>query len=74
MTDSSRLILVDGSSYLFRAFHALPPLTNSKIGPLTPLILAQNDFLLLAALLSFFNLEGGVVTAVCNLLPGFSFL
>ncbi|MGB0845353.1 MAG: DNA polymerase I [Thiolinea sp.] len=24
------LILVDGSSYLFRAFHALPPLTNSK--------------------------------------------
>ena len=30
MTDASRLILVDGSSYLFRAFHALPPLTNSK--------------------------------------------
>ena len=27
---SNRLILVDGSSYLFRAFHALPPLTNSK--------------------------------------------
>ena len=24
------IILVDGSSYLFRAFHALPPLTNSK--------------------------------------------
>jgi len=24
------LILVDGSSYLFRAFHALPPLENSK--------------------------------------------
>lgn len=24
------LILVDGSSYLFRAFHALPPLTSSK--------------------------------------------
>lgn len=23
-------ILVDGSSYLFRAFHGLPPLTNSK--------------------------------------------
>jgi len=23
-----RLILIDGSSYLFRAFHALPPLTN----------------------------------------------
>lgn len=24
------LILVDGSSYLYRAYHALPPLTNSK--------------------------------------------
>ncbi len=24
-----RLVLIDGSSYLFRAFHALPPLTNS---------------------------------------------
>ncbi len=24
------IILVDGSSYLFRAYHALPPLTNSK--------------------------------------------
>jgi len=27
------LVLVDGSSYLFRAFHALPPLTNSKGQP-----------------------------------------
>ena len=27
------LILVDGSSYLFRAFHAMPPLTNSKGNP-----------------------------------------
>ena len=27
------LILVDGSSYLYRAFHALPPLTNSKGNP-----------------------------------------
>ena len=27
---ANRLILVDGSSYLFRAYHALPPLTNSK--------------------------------------------
>ncbi|MEM6606185.1 MAG: hypothetical protein AAF671_10520, partial [Pseudomonadota bacterium] len=24
------LVLVDGSSYLYRAYHALPPLTNSK--------------------------------------------
>jgi DNA polymerase-1 len=27
------VVLVDGSSYLFRAFHALPPLTNSKGQP-----------------------------------------
>lgn len=27
------LILVDGSSYLYRAFHALPPLTNSQGEP-----------------------------------------
>lgn len=27
---SKPLILVDGSSYLYRAFHALPPLVNSK--------------------------------------------
>ena len=30
MTD---LVLIDGSSYLYRAFHALPPLTNSKGEP-----------------------------------------
>lgn len=35
MTASStqKAILVDGSSYLFRAFHALPPLANSKGNP-----------------------------------------
>lgn len=33
MSDSPSLILVDGSSYLFRAFHALPPLVNSKRQP-----------------------------------------
>ena len=27
------LILVDGSSYLYRAFHALPPLANSRGEP-----------------------------------------
>ena len=27
---STPVVLVDGSSYLFRAYHALPPLTNSK--------------------------------------------
>lgn len=30
---TKQLILVDGSSYLFRAFHALPPLVNSKQQP-----------------------------------------
>ncbi|MGB5690312.1 MAG: DNA polymerase I [Woeseiaceae bacterium] len=30
MTD---LVLIDGSSYLYRAFHALPPLTNSQGEP-----------------------------------------
>jgi DNA polymerase-1 len=30
---SRKLILVDGSGYLYRAFHALPPLTNSKGEP-----------------------------------------
>ena len=29
----SRLVLIDGSSYLFRAFHALPPLTNAAGEP-----------------------------------------
>ena len=30
---TSPLILVDGSSYFYRAFHALPPLINSKGQP-----------------------------------------
>lgn len=29
----SRLVLIDGSSYLFRAFHALPPLSNAQGEP-----------------------------------------
>ena len=29
----SRLVLIDGSSYLFRAFHALPPLTAPDGSP-----------------------------------------
>jgi len=33
LADSKQLILVDGSSYLFRAFHALPPLVTSKGQP-----------------------------------------
>ncbi len=31
--DKAPLVLVDGSSYLYRAFHALPPLTNSEGQP-----------------------------------------
>jgi DNA polymerase I len=33
MTTSPDLVLVDGSSYVYRAFHALPPLTNSRGEP-----------------------------------------
>lgn len=33
MSKKPPFILVDGSSYLFRAFHALPPLTNSQGEP-----------------------------------------
>jgi DNA polymerase-1 len=32
-TDSAPIVLVDGSSYLFRAFHAMPPLTNTDGHP-----------------------------------------
>jgi DNA polymerase-1 len=31
--DAPDLVLVDGSSYLYRAFHALPPLSNSRGEP-----------------------------------------
>jgi DNA polymerase-1 len=33
MADSKPLVLVDGSSYLYRAFHAMPSLTNSRGEP-----------------------------------------
>jgi len=33
MSDDKPLLLVDGSSYLFRAFHALPPLSTSDGRP-----------------------------------------
>ncbi len=32
-TDADTLILVDGSSYLYRAFHAMPPLSNREGQP-----------------------------------------
>ena len=33
MTKNNLLVLIDGSSYLYRAFHALPPLNNSRGEP-----------------------------------------
>ncbi|WP_405235705.1 DNA polymerase I [Lentisalinibacter orientalis] len=33
MTEREKLVLVDGSSYLYRAFHALPPLTTAAGEP-----------------------------------------
>jgi DNA polymerase-1 len=33
VAETPKLVLVDGSSYLYRAFHALPPLSNSKGEP-----------------------------------------
>jgi len=33
VAEARTLVLVDGSSYLYRAFHALPPLSNSKGEP-----------------------------------------
>src|SRR5690606_18620920 len=33
MAAQRKLVLVDGSSYLYRAFHALPPLSNSRGEP-----------------------------------------
>lgn len=33
MSDTDRLLLIDGSNYLFRAFHALPALTNAAGEP-----------------------------------------
>ncbi len=33
MSTRPRLVLIDGSSYLFRAFHALPPLSNAAGEP-----------------------------------------
>jgi len=33
MTENAPLVLVDGSSYLYRAFHALPPLTGPEGQP-----------------------------------------
>jgi len=42
--DSKPLILIDGSSWLYRAFHALPPLTNSRGEP-TGAVLGMGNML-----------------------------
>ena len=33
MSDKQQLLLVDGSGYIFRAFHALPPMTRGDGTP-----------------------------------------
>ena len=42
MTDDKTLYLVDGSSYLYRAYHALPNLTNSSGEPTGALLGVAN--------------------------------
>ena len=54
MEKTKPFILVDGSSYLFRAFHALPPLTNSKGEPTGAIVGVLN---MLRKLLSEFEPE-----------------
>lgn len=44
MPDNKPLILIDGSSWLYRAFHALPPLTNSK-GESTGAVIGMGNML-----------------------------
>ncbi len=60
-------ILVDGSSYLFRAFHALPPLTNSQGEPTGAIVGVLN---MLRKLLSDYEPE---YVAVVFDAPGGSF-
>ncbi|HEX4647754.1 MAG TPA: DNA polymerase I [Steroidobacteraceae bacterium] len=45
MTPSPDLVLVDGSSYVYRAFHALPPLSNSRGEPTGALLGVLNMLL-----------------------------
>jgi DNA polymerase-1 len=42
MSKTPTLFLVDGSSYLYRAFHALPNLTNSRGEPTGALLGVAN--------------------------------
>ena len=45
MAPNPDLVLVDGSSYVYRAFHALPPLTNSRGEPTGALLGVLNMLL-----------------------------
>src|SRR5438067_2366855 len=45
MTRAPGLVLVDGSSYVYRAFHALPPLSNSRGEPTGALLGVLNMLL-----------------------------
>jgi DNA polymerase-1 len=45
MSTSPDLVLVDGSSYVYRAFHALPPLSNSRGEPTGALLGVLNMLL-----------------------------
>jgi len=56
----------------FHLFNAAPLGVNLPfllVGPLTPLIRAQNDFLLFDALLPLFSLEGFLVTGLFRFAP-----
>ena len=52
MPKLNKIILVDGSSYLFRAFHALPPLTNGKGEPTGAILGVMNMLKKIKALYS----------------------
>jgi len=61
------LVLVDGSSYLYRAFHALPPLTNSRGEPTGAVLGVIN------MLLKFMRERAGARIAVVFDAPGKTF-
>jgi DNA polymerase-1 len=58
MSKSSPFVLVDGSSYLFRAFHALPDLSNSQGEPTGAIVGVLN---MLRRLISDFDPDAMVV-------------
>ncbi|WP_420551111.1 DNA polymerase I [Litorivicinus lipolyticus] len=67
MTQRPDIVLVDGSSYLYRAFHAMPPLTNSQGQPVG----ATRG--ILNMLKKLFDVTGPVEAAVIFDAPGKTF-